>query len=133
MSDYKPSVRTLILVLGSLYAVVLPAICLTGMGYMWFVQHSLKLDINTQQEGVVDRLLVLGAVLPMIPLMVLAIIISGIVWMFVMSRVLSWADIQHLTKQRGPRFPLVSSWLDRLWLRMIESRRPASPLGGPPQ
>lgn len=78
MSNYKPSVRTLILVLASFFAVVLPAIWFTGMGYMWFVEHGLKLDTTTKPEGVVDRLLVLVAVLPMIALMLLAILISGI-------------------------------------------------------
>ena len=133
MSDYKPSARTLIIVLASFFTVVLPAIWLTGMGYMWFIEHGLKIDTTTKPEGVVDRLLVLVSVLPTIPLMVLAILISGIPWMFVMSRILSWAEIQHFTKQKGPRVPFVSAWLDRVWLHMIQSRRPASPPGGPPQ
>ena len=133
MSDYRPSGRTLVLVLVSMFAVVLPAIWFTGMGYISFSEHSLKLDANTKPEGVVDRLLILAAVLPMIPLMVLAIFLSGIPWMFVMSRVLSWADIQYFTEQKGPRLPFVSAWLDWMWLRMIQHRRPASPPGGPPQ
>lgn len=133
MKDYKPSVWTLILVLASFFVVVLPAIWFTGLGYMWFIEHGLKLDTTTKPEGVVDRLLVLVTVLPMIPLMLLAILISGIPWMFAMSRFLSWADIEHFTKQRGPRLPVLSAWLDRVWLRMIQSRRPVSSLGGPPQ
>ena len=133
MSDSKLSVRTLIFVLASFFAVVIPAIALTGIGYMWFIEHGLKLDSTTKPEGIGARLLVFGAVLPMIPLMVLAIFISGIPWMFVMSRVLSWAEIQHFTTQKGRHLPFVSAWLDRMWLRMIQSRRPTSPLGGPPQ
>ena len=61
---------------------------------------------------------------------VAAILISGIPWMFVVSRILSWADIQYYTKQKGRRIPFLSDWLDRLWLRMIESRRPKSPTSG---
>jgi hypothetical protein len=133
MSDYKPSVRTLIMVLASFFAVVLPAIWFTGMGYVWFIEHGLKFDTTAKPEGLVDRLLVLVAVLPMIPLMVLAIFISGIPWMFFMSRVLSWAEIQHFTKQKGPRLPFVSAWLDRMWIHMTQSRKPASPPGESPQ
>lgn len=133
MSDYKPSARTTVLVLMSFFAIALPAIWFTGMGYMWLVEHGIKFDTATKPEGFVDRIVVLLAVLPMIPLLVLAIFVSGIPWMFVMSRVLSWPDIQHFTKQKGPRLPFLSALLDRLWLRMIESRRPASPLGGASQ
>jgi len=130
MNDYKPSVRTSILVFASFFAVVLPAMWFTAMGYMWFVEHGLKLDTTTKPEGVIDQLLVLAAVLPMIAFMLLAILISGIPWMFVMSRVLSWADIEYFTKRREPRLPFLSAWLDRVWSRMIESRKPASSHGG---
>ena len=133
MSDYRPSVRTQIILLATLFAVVLPAIWFAGMGYMSLIEHSLKLDTNAQPEGIVDRLLILVTVLPMIPVMLLAILIAGIPWMFVMSRLLSWADIQYFTTQKGPRFPLLSDWLDRLWLHMIESRRPDSPTSGSSQ
>jgi hypothetical protein len=124
MNDYKPSVRTLIVMLASLFAVVLPAICFAGMGYMWVLEHGLKFDTNTKPEGITDRLLVLVITLPIIPVLIAAVFIAGVLWMFVMSRLLSWADIQHFTKQKGPRFPLLSDWLDRLWLRMIGSRTP---------
>ena len=133
MSEHKPSVRTLILVLASFFAVVLPAILVTGVGYMWLIEHAFELDTTTKPESLVDRLVVVVTILPMIALMLLAILISGIPWMFVMSRLLSWADIEHFTRQRGPRLPFLSAWLDRLWLRMIQSRRPVSPLGGSPQ
>jgi hypothetical protein len=131
MNDHKPSPRTLILVLASFFVVVLPAICFTAMGYMWFVEHVLKLDCNTKPESIVDQLLVLAAVFPMILLMPVAIMIAGVPWMFAMSRVLSWSDIEYFTKQKGPRLPLLSDWLDRLWLHMIQSRRLASPPGEP--
>jgi hypothetical protein len=133
MTEYKPSVRTQIIMLATFFAVVLPAIWFAGMGYMWFIEHGLKLDTNATPEGVVDHLLMLVTVLPMIPVILVAILISGIAWMFVVSRVLSWADIQYYTKQKGRRYPFLSDWLDRLWLRMIESRRPESPTSGSSQ
>ncbi len=120
----------MIVVLASYVAIVLPAIGLAGLGYMLFIEHGLKLDTTAKPGGVVDRLLVLGAVLPILPVMILAIIVSSIPWMFVMSRLLSWADIEHLTKQRGLRVPFLSVWLDRLWLRMIKSRSPQIPMEG---
>lgn len=119
--------------LASLFVVVLPAIWFAAMGYMWFIEHGLKLNANAKPDGIVDRLLILVAVLPMIPVMLVAILISGIPWMFVMSRVLSWVDIEYFTTKKGPRVPLLSDWLDRLWLRMIESRRPESTTNGSSQ
>ena len=127
MSDYKPSVRTQIILPATFLAVVLPAIWFSGMGYMSLIERSLQLDIKAKPEGIADHFLILATVLPMIPVMLLAILIAGIPWMFAMSRLLSWDDIQYFTSQKGPRFPLLSDWLDRLWLRMIESRRPDSP------
>jgi hypothetical protein len=100
---------------------------------MWLIEHGFKLDLDAKPDGIVDGLLMLLMVLPIIPVMLLAILISGIPWMFVTSRVLSWADIQFFTKQKGPRFPILSDWLDRLWLRMIESRRPERPTSGSSQ
>jgi hypothetical protein len=124
MSEYKPLLRTQITVLATFFVLVLPAIWFAGMGYMWFIEHGLKLDTNAQPEGIVDRIISLVAVLPMIPIMLAAILVSGIPWMFVMARLLSWDDIQYFTKSKGPRLPLLSDWIDRMWLRMIESRRP---------
>jgi hypothetical protein len=126
MSEYKPSVRTQIILLGSFFVVVLPAIWFAAMGYMWFIEHGLKLDVNARPESVKDHLAILVAVLPIIPVMLAAILVSGIPWMLVMARLLSWDDIQHFTKRKGPRLPLLSDWLDRIWLHMIESRRPES-------
>ena len=126
MNDHKPSVRTQIIVFASLFAVALPAILFSGMGYMWVIEHGLKLDTHAKPEGIQDSLLILVTVFPMIPLMGLAILIAGIPWMFVMSRVLSWADIQHFTRQKGPRLSFLSEWLDRLWLHMIQCREPAN-------
>jgi hypothetical protein len=114
----------------SFFAVVLPAIWFSGMGYMWLIEHWQKLDSDATSEGVLDQLLNLVTVLPVLPVIVAAILISGIPWMFVVSRILSWADIQYYTKQKGRRIPFLSDWLDRLWLRMIESRRPKSPTSG---
>ena len=133
VTDYKPSSRTLIVVLASFFAVVLPAICFAGMGYTWVMKNGLNLDTDAKPESIADQLLILAQVLPMIPLMVMAIFISSVPWMFVMSRLLSWADIVYFTKQKGPRLPIISDWLDRLWLRMIESRRPRVPPGGESQ
>ena len=127
MSEYKPSVRTLIIVLGSFFAVVLPAIWFAAMAYMWFIEHGLKLDVNVRPESVMDHLVILMAVLPIIPVMLAAILVSGIPWMLVTARLLSWNDIQHFTKRKGPGLPLLSDGLDRIWLRMIESRRPEGP------
>lgn len=133
MSEYKPPPRTTALLLATFFVVVLPAIWFSGMGYMWLIEYGFDLDIDAKPDGIVDRLLMLLMVLPIIPVMLLAILITGIPWMFVASRVLSWADIQFFTKQKGPRFPIISDWLDRLWLRMIESRRPESPTSGSSQ
>jgi hypothetical protein len=130
MTEYKPSVRTQIVMLATFFAVVLPAIWFSGMGYMWLIEHWQKLDSDATSEGVLDQLLNLVTVLPVLPVIVAAILISGIPWMFVVSRILSWADIQYYTKQKGRRIPFLSDWLDRLWLRMIESRRPKSPTSG---
>jgi hypothetical protein len=94
------------------------------MGYIWLMGHSFKIDMDAKPEGIMGGMVMLLMVLPIIPVMLLGILIAGIPWMFVMSRVLSWADIQFFTKQEGPRFPILSDWLDRLWLRMIERRRP---------
>ena len=133
MSDYKPPVRTQITILASFFVVVLPAIWFASMGYMWFIEHGLKFDTNAEPDGIVDRLLILVTLLPMIPVMLVAILISGIPWMFAMSRVLSWLVIEYYTTKKGPRVPLLSDWLDRLWLRMIESRRPESTTNGSSQ
>jgi len=130
MSEYKPSVRTQIILMGSFFVVVLPAIWFAEMGYMWFIEHGLKLDADSRPENVKDCLVILVSVLPMIPVMLAAILVSGIPWMLVMARLLSWDDIQHFSIRKGPRLPLLSDWLDRVWLRMIESRRPASPTSG---
>ncbi|HNQ90147.1 MAG TPA: hypothetical protein PKM73_16135 [Verrucomicrobiota bacterium] len=94
------------------------------------MEHGLKIDTAAQPESVVDRLVVLLLVLPMIPLMVLAIYIAGIPWMFIMSRNLPWADIEYFTGNKGPRIPVLSDWSDRLWLRMIASRKPEGPTSG---
>jgi hypothetical protein len=129
MADHKPSLRTQVVILLTFLAVVLPAIGLAGIGYVRFVEHGLKLDINARPEGIIDRLLILLMVLPMIPAMLVAILVTGIPWMFVMARVLPWADVEYYTKQKGPRLPFLSDWLDGLWRRMIESRRKKSPTG----
>jgi len=129
MSDYRPCLKTLIAVLATFFAIVLPAIWLSAMGYMWLVEHGLKIDTAAQPESIADRVLVLLLVLPMIPVMVLAIYIAGIPWMFIMSRILPWADIEYFTHKKGLRIPLLSDLSDRLWLRMIESRKPESTSG----
>ena len=126
MAEHKPSIRTQVIVLATFFVVVLPAIGVTGMGYIWFLEHGLKLDTNAKPEGIMDRLSILLAAIPIIPTMLVAILVAAIPWMFMMSRVLSWADVQYYTKQKGPRLPLVSNWLDRVWIRMIESRKKES-------
>jgi|SRR6185369_2620407 len=130
MSEYNPPVRTQIIVLASFFLLVLPAIYFAGMGYMWLIEHGLKFDTNAKPDGIMDRLRILVIVLPLIPVMLVAILVSGIPWMLVMARFLSWADIQYFTRRKGPRLPLLSDWLDRMWLRMIESRKPESPTSG---
>lgn len=130
MSEHKPSVGTQIILLATLLAVVLPAIWFAGIAYLSLIEHGLKPDTNARPESMVDRLLILVMLLPLIPVFLAAILITGIPWMFAVSRLLSWADIQYFTNQTGPRFPFLSDWLDRLWLHMIESRRPRSPTSG---
>ncbi len=90
---------------------------------MWFLEYGLKLDMNAKPESPKDSLLTLVAVLPVIPIMLASILVAGLPWMFVMSRVLSRADIRYFTKQNGNRVPWLSDWLDRVWERMIESRK----------
>jgi hypothetical protein len=130
MSEYKPRLRTQIAVLASFFIVVLPAIWLAAMGYMWFMEHGLKLDASAKPEGIVDRFLTLLTVLPIIPTMLAAILATGIPWMFVMTRLLPLADIEYYTRQKGPRVPFLSDWLDRVCRRMIESRRKERPASG---
>jgi len=125
MSEYKPRLRTQIAFLASFLAVALPAIALAAAGYIWLLKHGLKLDMDAHPEGVLSNLLMFVAVIPIIPAMVGAILLTGIPWMFAMAHLLSWNDIQYFTSKKGPRVPWLSDWLDRVWLRMIESRRPA--------
>jgi len=127
MSDYRPSLKTVIAVLATFFVIVLPAIWFSAMGYMWLVEHGLKVDTAAQPESIADRLVVLLLLLPMIPVMVLAICIAGIPWMFIMSRILPWPDIEYFTGKKGPRIPVLSIVSDRMWLRMIESRKRGSP------
>jgi len=130
MSEYLPTLRTRLLALSTLLIVVLPAIWFAGMGYMWLIEHGLKLDTQAKPQTLIDHLIILVALLPMIPVMVCAICLAGIPWMFVMAHTLSWEDIQYFTNQKGPRLPLLSDWLDRLWLHMVRRRRPDSPTNG---
>ena len=123
MGEYKPRIRTQLVVLATFLVLVLPAIWFSGMGYIWFLETGLKLDLDKKSEGFADGLLMLATVFPIIPVMMVGILAAGIPWMFLMSRYLSWAEIQYYTKQKGPRMPLLAEWLDRLWERMIESRR----------
>lgn len=133
MSDYKPPARTTAILLATFFILVLPALGFAGMGYMWGIEHGFKLDPDAKPEGILDGLLMLLMVLPMIPVMSFAMLISGIVWMFVVSRVLSWADLQFFMNQKGPRLPILSDWLDRLWWHMVERRRPENPTSGSSQ
>jgi hypothetical protein len=110
--------------------VALPAIWFSGMGYMWLIEHGLKFDTQAKPQTIAQHLIILVALLPMIPVMVCAICLAGIPWMFVMARTLSWEDIEYFTKQKGQRLPLLSDWLDWLWLRMVRRRRPDSPTNG---
>ena len=132
-NEYKPPARTTAILLATFFVVVLPAIYFSGMGYIRLVEHGFGLDLDAKSDGIVDGFMGLLMVFPIIPVMLLSILITGIPWMFVASRVLSWADIQFFTKQKGPRLPILSDWIDRLWLRMIENRRPESPTSGSSQ
>lgn len=129
--QYKPSDRAQLGLMLSFLPIVLPAIVLTGLGYFWLLEHGLKLDTFTRPEGIKDRLLMVLLILPMIPVLLVAILLSSIPWMFIASRLLSWPDLQFYTNQnqKGPRMPLLSDWLDRLWLQMIEPKRPKTPPG----
>lgn len=102
---------------------VLPAIWISAMGYIRFLEDVLKLDTHPKPEGILDRLFELLLVLPMIPVMLLAIFLAGIPWMFLMSRVLSWADLEFFNKPNKQRLPLFSDWTERLWVWMIKSRK----------
>ena len=67
MSEYKPGVRTQVTLLGSFFVIVLPAVWFAAMGYMWFIEQYVKVDVNATPESVMDHFLILLAVLPMIP------------------------------------------------------------------
>lgn len=113
--------------MASFLLLVLPAIWLAARGYMWTIEHGLKIDTHARPDGIMDRLVILAMLLPMIPVMLVAILVAGIPWMLLMARLLPWADIQFFSRQKGPRFPPLSDWLDRLWLRMIEHRGRRTP------
>jgi len=124
MHDHQPSIRTRIFVLMSFFAVALPAISLVVIGYVWFFKYGLQWDIYAQPQSWLDRLCIFAAVLPLLPLLVLALTLAAIPWMRLLARCLSWADIEYFTKQKGAHIPLLSPWLERLWLRIIAHRRP---------
>lgn len=126
---YQPSTRAQILLLLSFLLMVLPSIWFSSMGYFWLLENALHLDTKTKPEGIMDRLFMLVMILPMIPAILLGILLSSIPWMFAASRLLSWPDLQFYTNQKGPLYPLISDWLDRLWLRMIEPKRPKTSSG----
>lgn len=88
------------------------------MGYIWVLEDGLKLDMEARPETLLEELMILGTVLPIIPVMS----VTGITWMFLMARLLSPADIRYNASLKGPRLPVISGWLDRLWLRMIATK-----------
>ena len=133
MTEYKPSIRTQVVYFATFFALVLPAIVLAGEGYFLFLEHGLKIDMNEKSEGIRDSLFMMLMMLPMVPTIVVGILLAGMPWMFFMSRFLSWADIEYYGKQKGPRFPWLSDWLERIWERMLESKRKASPTSGSDQ
>ena len=129
MTEYKPALRTQLAVVGSLLAFVLPAITLSGAGYIRWLEQGLKLDFDNGPADLAGRLRMLAAVVPIIPVMLAAILAAGIPWMFAMARLLPLQDIQYYNRQnynrkKGSRVPLLSKWLDRVWARMIRSRMP---------
>jgi len=129
--QHQPSTRTQLLLIVSFLLLVLPSIWFTGNGYFWLLENALHLDTEAKPEGIMDRLFMLLMILPMIAAMLLGILFSSIPWMFIASRLLSWPDLQFYTNQnqKSPRMPLLSDWLDRLWLQMIEPKRPKTPSG----
>jgi hypothetical protein len=94
---------------------------------MWLLNNGLNQDNNAHPEGVLANLLMVVAVIAIIPAMLAAILVTGIPWMFAMAHFLSWNDIQYFTSKKGRRVPWLSDWLDRVWLHMIEPRRPERP------
>lgn len=120
--DYKPATSTTILMLLSLFVFVLPAIIGSALGYMWLVEHGFKLNLDAGPETLADSLVILGLLLPMIPVMTGSILLAGIPWMYLMARLLSWRDIEFYTHQKQPRLPVISDWLDAIWNRMIATR-----------
>ncbi len=126
MTSYRPSARTQILTLASFLAMVLPAISVAGMGYLSFLEKRLNLDMDAHLEGVVDHLLMLAAVIPMIPIMLTAIVLAGILWMVFIARCLSWPDIRFYTRQKGRHVPVLSDCLQRIWLQIVLSRSKAA-------
>ena len=108
--------------LGSFVVLVFPGIFLAGLGYIQLLEKGLGLNRDAAPNSFGDQLFFLLIFLPMLPAMLLAILVAGIPWMFIMSRFLSAADIEHFSKQKSASIPWVSNWLDQLWLRMIASR-----------
>jgi hypothetical protein len=126
MSLYKPSIAKQIAVVGSLLALALPAIVVAGLSYMYFLEYGLGADMHAKPETLLESAKVTLACFPMTILVLIAILLAGIIWMFIMSRVLSWADIQYYAeqaKQRNARIPWVSDILDRIWEAMLKKRK----------
>lgn len=124
MSRYKSPLWRQLVVVASFLAFMLPAIALAGGGYFWFVEQVLGLDTRAKPQGMLAGLLIVLGVLPMVFLMLVAILISSIMWMAVMACLLSWPDLEFYTNQKGPRVAWISDWLEKVWLRLIEPKRP---------
>ena len=132
MTHPKPGWRSHAVVLGSFFTLVLPAIAAAALGYLWIVQRGFGVDIDARPEGWGDRLRNLLMLLPMIPLMVAAVLLAGIPWMWIASRCLPAADLEYYSQRRGPRWPWLSDWLEHLWQRMLEARRRRDARAGTP-
>ena len=123
MNAYKPSTARQAVIMCSMFALVLPAIALSGMSYMYFLEHVLCFDMNESPANLVEGLKGLLVCAPIIVVMFLSVLVAGILWMFIMSKVLPWPDLMYYTKMEGPRYPWLSDFLDHLWNTMLKQRK----------
>ncbi len=127
MTQYKPSVAKQAAVMCSMFVLVLPALTAAGLAYIHFLEHGLGVDLDAKPENLIDGAVMVVSIFPMIVAMLAAIFVAGTLWMFVMSKVLPWSDIQYYTEMKSPRYPWISDTLDRIWKAMLKRRKDREP------
>jgi hypothetical protein len=127
MAEYKPSRRKQFAIIAGFLAFSLPWIVLTARAYSWIsIRWWLHVSESVESSSGLYWLLSLLVVAGVCPVTLIVTLLALIPWMFLMSRWLPWRDVEYFSRQRTPRIPLLSNWLDRLWAKMIAHRRSAS-------